>query len=136
MITLSNKEVIILFLVSLIVIMLFYKLKRGTKVQSIQKIVNYSNDDKTPKLINFNASWCYWSQKLQPTWDKLTEEMNGKDIDILDIKCDEDKNTDLCRRYEIEGFPTIKLIVGNNVIDYNGDRSLDDFSKFIQRNAK
>ena len=62
--------------------------------------------------------------------------MKGKDIEVLDVKCDLDENREICDRYQVEGFPTIKLIVGNNILDYNGDRSLDDLSKFIQTNVK
>ena len=113
--------------------MLFYKFTRKSTI----KIVNIknSNNDTTPKLINFNTSWCYWSKKIQPVWDTLTESMKGKDIEILDVKCDLDKNKDLCERYQVEGFPSIKLVIGNNVLDYEGDRSLDHMKKFIHENV-
>ena len=136
MLELNKRELIIVFLLLLIAIMLYNKLKSGRKVQNIQKIVNVSNDDTTPKIINFNASWCYWSQKLQPVWDSLTDSMKNKDIEVLDIKCEEGGNKELCDRYQVEGFPTIKLLVGNNVIDYDGERTLDGFTKFIDTNVK
>ena len=136
MLELTNKEIIIVFLLALILIMLVNKLKSGKKVQNIQKIVNISNNDTTPKIINFNASWCYWSKKLQPIWDALTDSMKNKDIEVLDIKCEQESNEELCRRYQIEGFPTIKLIVGNNVIEYDGERSLEGLTSFINNNVK
>ena len=88
----------------------------------VQKIFNYNNNDtnladfdnisKTPKFVNFNATWCYWSKKLIPT-------------------CDLDQNKDLCERYEIDGYPSIKLIQGNKIYTYDGDRSLEDMKAFI-----
>ena len=129
MIELGKKNMIIIVL-GVIVLILF-----------VQKIFNYNNSDnnfvdfdnvsKTPKFVNFNTTWCYWSKKLQPTWKNLEDEMNGKDIEILDIKCDLEQNKDLCERYGIEGYPSIKLIQGNKIYTYDGDRSFDDMKAFI-----
>ena len=133
---LSNQDLIIIVLIGIIVIMLFNNLRNNRKLQNVQKIVNITNNDSTPKIINFNASWCYWSKKLQPVWDNLTDSMKNKDIEVLDIKCELDENKELCNRYQIEGFPTIKLISGNNIRDYNGERSLEGLTKFIGDNVK
>ena len=133
---LNQKEVIIVFLIIIILVMLYYKLSTSRKSQNVKSITNFSNTDKTPKIINFNASWCYWSQKLQPIWDSFALNMKGKDIDVIDMKCDDDKNTELCNRYEIEGYPTIKLISGNSVIDFTADRTLDELMKFVEENVK
>ena len=107
-----------------------YKNKNNNKI-----LANLENDHK-PMLINFNTDWCYFSKKLQPTWDQFTKIMKNKNIEILDIKCDLDKNVDMCNRYEIEGYPTIKLVVNNQIIDYDGVTTLDELSKFINRNIK
>ena len=136
MLNLSNQDLIIIALIGLIIIMLFNNLRNNRRIQNVQKIVNMTNNDSTPKIINFNASWCYWSKKLQPVWDNLTDSMKNKDIEVLDIKCELDENKDLCNRYQIEGFPTIKLIVGNNIIDYEGERSYEGLTKFINTNVK
>ena len=136
MLNLSNQDLIIIALIGLIIIMLFNNLRNNRRIQNVQKIVNMTNNDSTPKIINFNASWCYWSKKLQPVWDNLTDSMRNKDIEVLDIKCELDENKDLCNRYQIEGFPTIKLIVGNNIIDYEGERSYEGLTKFINTNVK
>lgn len=136
MLNLNNQDLIIIALIGLIVIMLFNNLRNNRRIQNVQKIANITNNDSTPKIINFNASWCYWSKKLQPVWDNLTDSMKNKDIEVLDIKCELDENKELCNRYQIEGFPTIKLIVGNNVIDYEGERSYEGLTRFINTNVK
>ena len=136
MLNLNNQDLIIIALIGLIVIMLFNNLRNNRRIQNVQKIVNITNNDSTPKIINFNASWCYWSKKLQPVWDNLTDSMKNKDIEVLDIKCELDENKELCNRYQIEGFPTIKLIVGNNVINYEGERSYEGLTRFINTNVK
>ena len=117
--------------------MLYYKFSRkSTTNTDVKNIQNFSNKDNVPKIINFNTSWCYWSKKVQPVWEELTTSMKGKDIEVLDVKCDLDENRELCERYQVEGFPTIKLVIGNSILDYEGDRSLDDLKKFIHENVK
>ena len=36
--------------------------------------------------------------------------MKGKNIVVKDVKCDVSENEPICAKYDIEGFPTIKLI--------------------------
>ena len=134
---LNTKQIVIIFISILIVIMLYYKFSRNSTTNTdVKNIQNFSNKDNVPKIINFNTSWCYWSKKVQPVWEELTTSMKGKDIEVLDVKCDLDENRELCERYQVEGFPTIKLVIGNSILDYEGDRSLDDLKKFIHENVK
>lgn len=38
--------------------------------------------------------------------------------------------------FQVQGFPTIKFIKADGtIIDYNGDRSLADFKRFIDDNS-
>ena len=67
--------------------------------------------------------------------EELKAEMNGKDVEIVDLKCDIEGNEELCARYQVEGYPSMKLIQGNNIIDYEGDRSLEDMKNFIESNV-
>jgi len=133
MIELNSKNVITIIL-GVIVLILFVR-----KIFSYEtpdtSLAAFDNLSETPKFINFNTTWCYWSKKLAPTWEELKTAMSGKDIEIVDLKCDIESNEELCARYQIEGYPSIKLIQGNNIIDYEGDRSLEDMKNFINSNV-
>ena len=113
MIEINRKNMIIIIL-GVIVLILFVQKIFNYNTGSYN-LVDFDNVSKTPKFVNFNTTWCYWSKKLQPTWEKLEEDMKGKDIEILDIKCDLEQNKDLCERYSIDGYPSIKLIQGNKI---------------------
>ena len=125
----SKKNMIIIVL-AVIVLVLFVR-KIFSNRSSGSEISDFDNVSNTPKFVNFNASWCYWSKKLAPTWENLKDDMSNKDIEILDIKCDTAENKDLCERYAIDGYPSIRLIQGNKIYSYDGDRSLDDMKDFI-----
>jgi thioredoxin-like negative regulator of GroEL len=93
---------------------------------------NLFNNDE-PIIINFNTDWCYYSKKFQPIWDEFTKKMNGKNIVVKDVKCDISQNESICAKYDIEGFPTIKLIKNNKVYEFNGRRTVSDLTNFVNQ---
>ncbi len=126
-----NKKNMIIIVLGVIVLILFVQKFLKYYNNNGSNLGDFDNISKTPKFVNFNATWCYWSKKLVPTWTRLIDEMQGKDIEILDIKCDLEQNKDLCERYQIDGYPSIKLIQGNKIYTYDGDRTLEDMKAFI-----
>jgi hypothetical protein len=88
-----------------------------------------AKQDTKVKIYNFNTSWCGWSKKFQPEWDKFSEKVKGdlvlsSKFDVRDIKCDDHSNTEMCEQYNIEGFPSVVIIdVDGSVMPYKGDRT-------------
>jgi thiol-disulfide isomerase/thioredoxin len=84
------------------------------------------------KILNFNTSWCSHSKKLEPIWKKLQQRMKkNPNIDIIDIKCDDDKNKNLCEKFGIKGYPTIiKISKDGMVVEYEGPRSFESLVEF------
>ncbi|XXG73242.1 hypothetical protein AAC387_Pa07g2194 [Persea americana] len=65
-------------------------------------------------VVNFYAPWCYWSNRLKPSWEKATKiirERYDPDMDgrILLAKVDCTQEGDLCRRNHIQGYPSIRI---------------------------
>jgi len=81
-------------------------------------------------FVEFYAPWCGHCKKLAPIWDELAEKY--KDNDKLVI-AKLDATTNEVENVKIKGFPTLKLFKsGNNeVVDYKGGRTLEDFVKFL-----
>ena len=85
------------------------------------------------KFINFNTRWCYYSKILQPEWNKLMKYYkNHKRVKIYDIKCEDEKNKDKCKKFKIKVYPTIIKIKNNKKEKYNGKRKLKNFINFIE----
>lgn len=92
-------------------------------------------DESLPRFINYNASWCYYSRELEDTWSRLTEAYKDLPIQILNYKCDTEEYEEKCKLNDIYSYPTLRLYTGNEMIEYNGDRTFQNLSKFINENV-
>ncbi|KAL0406906.1 UNVERIFIED_CONTAM: protein disulfide-isomerase 5-3 [Sesamum latifolium] len=98
-------------------------------------------------VVNFFAPWCYWSNRLKPSWERAAKiirerydsEMDGR---ILMGKVDCTEETELCRRNHIQGYPSIRIFrKGSDVRgdhghhnheSYYGDRDTDSLVKAME----
>jgi len=71
---------------------------------------------------------------MKPDWDKLGDEFAGsKTVLIGDVDCTVEK--DLCSKYGVRGYPTIKTFTGNPDGDaYEGGRDFASLQKFASEN--
>ncbi|XP_057461600.1 protein disulfide isomerase-like 5-4 isoform X1 [Actinidia eriantha] len=98
-------------------------------------------------VVNFFAPWCYWSNRLKPSWEKAAKmirdrydpEMDGR---ILMGKVDCTEEADLCKRHHVQAYPSIRIFrKGNDLRDdhgrhdhesYYGDRDTDSLVKTME----
>mgnify|MGYP003960696807 FL=1 len=71
---------------------------------------------------------------MKPAWDKLGDEFaNSKTAVIGDVDCTVHK--DLCSRFGVRGYPTIKYFTSNpEGEDYKGGRDYDSLVSFAKEN--
>jgi len=99
-------------------------------VEGLRKALNLNNN-KT-KIYNFNTSWCSYSVQFQPIWNTFYNSIKINDnVEAVDVKCDEPKNKDFCKQYNIEGYPSVIIQNGNNILKYNGPRTVDGLKKAV-----
>ncbi|XP_076918511.1 protein disulfide isomerase-like 5-4 [Bidens hawaiensis] len=98
-------------------------------------------------VVNFYAPWCYWSNRLKPSWEKaaaIIRERHDPEVDgrIIMGKVDCTEEVDLCRNHHIQGYPSIRIFrKGSDVKDehghhdhesYYGDRDTDTLVKTME----
>ncbi|ORX86673.1 disulfide isomerase [Anaeromyces robustus] len=103
------------------------------------EVLNKKNFDKIVGkdkhvLVKFYAPWCGHCQRLAPVYEELSTyyEKESDKIIIAELNADDEKS--IAKKYDIKGFPTIKLFTANTKtpIDYNDDRTVEAFSSFIE----
>ena len=80
----------------------------------------------------FYTSWCPHCKTAFPVWNTLKAEkpkVNGVTINYIEVDCEKDAAT--AEKYSVEGYPTIKLVRGNSVIEYDAKPELDTLKRFI-----
>ncbi|KAL6553419.1 Protein disulfide-isomerase 5-4 [Orobanche gracilis] len=115
-------------------------------------VLNANNFDRISHqhpilVVNFFAPWCYWSNRLKPSWEKAAKIIRERydpetDGRILMGKVDCTEEVELCRRNHIQGYPSIRIFrKGSDVRDdhghhehdsYYGDRDTDSLVKTME----
>jgi thiol-disulfide isomerase/thioredoxin len=139
---LSNKKFIVILIVTSIFIAAAIYTYRRYVVPRLnpayvpnKEFTSGSNEGSdTADLYFFYTEWCPHSKTAMPIWAKLKEEVGdgkikGVKINFLDINAD--KNTEMADKFKVEGYPTIKLVSGNQIIEYDAKPDKDTLLQFL-----
>merc|ERR1712032_1685397 len=109
--------------------------KEPVKVLVGKNFHDVAMDVNKDVLVEFYAPWCGHCKQLVPIWDKLAEKYADSESIVI-AKMDSTANE--LEEVKVQGFPTIKLFKKgtNEIVDYNGDRTVEGFSKFLDEPAK
>ena len=98
------------------------------------------------KIYNFNTSWCGWSIRFQKPWTDFTEYVNDtannlSNIQAIDVKCDNSDNSDnkdnkvneeMCKSYNVPGYPYVIVEQGDKRTPYQGERTAEALIAFAK----
>jgi len=127
--------------------------------QKSADVANQQNRTKIANIFFFFVDWCPHCKTAKPEWNNFKiqyndTEVNGYIIKCYDINCTEDNGTidimdipedakehnikitptpinDLIRKYNIDAYPTIKMVKDNYTIDYDAKITTDSLDKFV-----
>ncbi len=85
-------------------------------------------------LVEFYAPWCGHCKQLAPEYEAAAEKLKEHNIPLA--KVDATANEDLARRYEIQGYPTMKVFRQGNPYDYDGPRRADGIITYMIDQAR
>jgi len=105
--------------------------KTGVKTLVSSNFDDVALDKSKDVLVEFYAPWCGHCKQLVPIYDELGERFKDSDSVVI-AKMDATANE--LEHTKIQSFPTIKMWKKetNEVVDYNGERTLDGFTKFLE----
>ena len=97
---------------------------------------NDITQDGEAELYLFKVNWCPHCKKALPVIEELrtalkkeNNQINGTTVLIKVIDCDEEP--DMADRFKIEGYPTIKLVKGQSVYDYEAKPEVGTLIQFL-----
>ena len=143
----SKKFVIIIVLIAIFVgaaIFVYNKFvapKLNPSFVENREFTNKPIESKSSSLYFIYATWCPHSKKVIKHWEELKDRYNNKVVNnytVQFIDLDGDKQEKEVEEFskiynkKIEGYPTIILVKGNEVIEFEAEPSLENLNAFIQ----
>lgn len=140
---LNNPTYLIIGIVAIVGIIVAYfvwtSYSSGTKYDSNREHEETNPDsNKVANLMLFYADWCPHCKTAKPEWNALKDEYDGKTINgyvvvFEEHNCSEttaevEENMD---KYDVSGYPTVKLIKDGQLIDCNSKITKANMEKFL-----
>ena len=135
----NTQIMIIIFVALLFIIAALYVYRRYIYDRLNKKYA--SNNEFTEKspiesvdIYFFYTTWCPHCKTAKPIWNDFKTEMtdkniNGITLNFFEIDCDKDTATS--DKFNVKGFPTIKMVKGNQIIEYDAKPSKVNLIEFV-----
>jgi thiol-disulfide isomerase/thioredoxin len=136
----GNTQFMIIIFVVLIFLIAALILFRRYIAQNLSKkyVTNDEFATKPPvqsaDIYFFYTTWCPHCKTAKPVWEDFKKEMtgqtvNGVTLNFFEVDCDKDQATS--DKFNVKGFPTIKLVRGTKVIEYDAKPTKPNLIEFV-----
>jgi|TARA_Y100000385_G_scaffold72688_2_gene73242 thiol-disulfide isomerase/thioredoxin len=139
----NKKSLMIIGLTLLFIIIAIYtyktwivpRLSSNDYVENQELVIeDENNQGGVVELYFFYTEWCPHCKTAKPIWNKFKQEIGenkikGKTINFIEV--DAEKESGLANQFKVEGYPTIKLVDNNKIIEYDAKPELDTLHQFL-----
>lgn len=145
----SSGQLICVFVVALIAVAAYYiyranknNLLENFESNNLNNLVSKPNpNDNEVVLVLFYVDWCPHCVSTKPEWSNLVNNLNNKEVNGVNVKvnaCNAEGSAaekEFASENNVQGYPTIKLIKNNEVVEYNGARNALEMENFVRDNV-
>ena len=127
-----------------IIIILYYYVFKPVSEKTVSYSANAEHDTyssqngKDAEIMLFYVDWCPHCKKAKPAWNDVKSEyenktINGYKVIFTEVNCTEEtaEVEHLMNKYNIEGFPTIKLLKDGQVVEYDAKPTKETLTQFL-----
>jgi len=118
----------------------FQVAKKTSSLESFSSEVPQGADAKV-KITNYWASWCGWSNKFKPEWEKFEASCNNdvtKSTHAHNYDCGKEDDAEAqaaCKASGVPGFPSVQIEYKQGGVvkkeDYEGERTAEALQKKV-----
>jgi thiol-disulfide isomerase/thioredoxin len=129
----------ILFLIILAIYYYYNYISQKFKTSyHVKEEFDTAKSNKHAELMFFYADWCPHCKTAKPIWNDLKTQyqnktINGYQVLFTEVNCTSEsaETEQLMNKYNIEGFPTIKLIKDGQIIEYDAKPTKETLNEFL-----
>eukprot|EP01095_Lingulamoeba_sp_RSL-Kostka_P008812 TRINITY_DN298_c0_g3_i1.p1 TRINITY_DN298_c0_g3~~TRINITY_DN298_c0_g3_i1.p1 ORF type:complete len:351 (+),score=147.42 TRINITY_DN298_c0_g3_i1:227-1279(+) len=88
-------------------------------------------DGNTPAFVEFYAPWCGHCKNLAPEYELVGQAYKRYTDRVTIGKVDCDAHQELCQKFDVQGYPTLKFFQENEPEPYAGGRTAQDIISFV-----
>jgi thiol-disulfide isomerase/thioredoxin len=108
------------------------------KQNKFSDVANTNRRNKEAIVYFFHVDWCPHCKKALPEWNTFKAENDGKQINGYKLKCIEmdctNETSDITRainEYNIDSYPTIKMLKENQKIEFDSKITNTSLNSFV-----
>jgi protein disulfide-isomerase A1 len=84
-------------------------------------------------FVKFYAPWCGHCKSMIPAYTKLSQRMKAQENGVAIAKVDATVESEIGSKYGVQGFPTLKLFMNGEPVDYSGAREEDPMFNWLMK---
>lgn len=104
------------------------------QIEKLDESIKQDEVKPVTRVALYYTEWCGYSKMFMPVWTSIKEKIGNSNIknSVIFEQYDCDKNSNICDKNKINGFPSIILYTASGEsIDYTGNRDVDSMVNFI-----
>lgn len=119
---------------TILILVFFIQLSNCSRVYELtDKFLQSYKSENRLWLVKFYAPWCHFCKELEPIYSQVAQRLanDGSPVIVGRLDCTKYPKID----FPVRGFPTILFISNDFIVEFDGDRSVDDITDFAKKLA-